>query len=334
MWRHTAAMAACMSLLGWGEASSAICTARLAPPRVATNDLTVTYFGVTTLMISDGDERLLVDGFFSRPRTRPLITGRIGSDSKAVRDGLGEGQPPILAILTAHAHHDHALDVAAVATIETSTITLGTPSVARLVEGQGAPPERICVAQEGQRVQLGAYAVTAFYTPHGPSPFFLRWLLDHPLQRPIPSRAWFGRFKDDRNLSFLIEYGSRRVLVIPSAGLNTLARLDADTVFLGIGRLGKMSDADASAYLRGAVSPKTRTLVPIHWDRFTTPLFNPLKPSPRVLDDVAAGIEAVCDFAKNRSEMAVLRIDAGGTLTLPLNGTAIGSENVDEPCRR
>jgi hypothetical protein len=47
----------------------------------------------------------------------------------------------------------------------------------------------------------------------------------------------------------------------------------------------------AAGYWRAVVEPVSpRCVIPIHWDDFTLPLFAPLEPSPRLLDDVPASM--------------------------------------------
>src|SRR5690606_14670139 len=108
--------------------------------------LSITYYGTSTLMFSDGRSRLLIDGFFTRPSFGTLVTSRLTSASGAIDRGLGSRDLPIVAILVAHAHHDHAMDAAAIAHRETAAeaVVVGTPSVRRLVTDQGVESERAC----------------------------------------------------------------------------------------------------------------------------------------------------------------------------------------------
>jgi L-ascorbate metabolism protein UlaG (beta-lactamase superfamily) len=266
-------------------------------------------------MFSDGQSRLLVDGFFTRPSVPSLLFRAIDSDPSKVHQGLGEGQPPVLAILTAHAHHDHALDVAAIADGQKQAIVVGTPSVSRLVQARHVSPDRVCVPADGQRLRFGPYTVTPLYVPHGSTAFFLSWILDHRLNRDLPGPAWFGSYKDNRNLSYLIEYGERRILVHPSAGTPPTV-VEAETVFLGLGRVGRISETKARAYWDATVHTGAAVVVPIHWDQFTTELDQPLINTTWLLDDVKKGRRRVCGYAKDRPHLSMVRLDAGEQLIL------------------
>jgi L-ascorbate metabolism protein UlaG (beta-lactamase superfamily) len=277
-------------------------------------------------MFSDGKDRLLIDGFFSRPSAWRLLLLPIGPDKKRIEQELGNRPPNVVAILTAHAHHDHALDTAAVAFKEQRAVVVGTPSVAKLVGDRGTPHSRTCVPIDGKPMKFGPYTVTAYDVPHGPSSPFLKRILDHPLTQKLDGPAWFGSYKDDKNLSFLIEHGSQRIFVNPSAEPVRGGAPVAQTVFLGIGRLGSMSDTEADAYWDGTVRTAGTTVIPIHWDRFTTPVGKPFGKSPRFLDDTVKGEGHVCRLARSRRVATVLRMDSLATLVLrPSNPPSLGA---------
>lgn len=279
-------------------------------------------------MFSDGEHRLLVDGFFSRPDAKRLLFTRIDSDPDRVDRGLGAEAHSVRAVLTAHAHHDHALDTAVVMAKAPNAILVGTPAVAKLARDRKTPAERICVARPGERMIFGPYTVRAYYTPHGPNPFFLRWLLDHPLRKTLAGPARFWSYKDDQNLSFLIEHGDREILVHPSSGLPTTP-FDVPVVFLGLGRVGKMREDDAHAYWRATVGSRTATVIPIHWDQFTTDLGQPLVKSPWPLDNVDRARRRICRYALEGDPIAVRGMDAMEVLRLRSEGAA-GAGAVDD----
>ena len=59
--------------------------------------LTVTFVGVSTLLLDDGESALLVDGFFSRPGLARVALGRLSPDLPRIdaalaRLGLGPGR--------------------------------------------------------------------------------------------------------------------------------------------------------------------------------------------------------------------------------------------------
>lgn len=284
-------------------------------PRPGAGPLTVTFHGVSTLMFSDGRDRLLIDGFFSRPALGQLLFAPLVPDRDRVERGLGAG-PPVRAVLVAHAHHDHAMDVSTVAQFEPGAIIVGTPSVQRMVHDQGIAPQRSCVP-DGAPFTFGAYRVWAVEAPHGPSPWPLPLILDHPLTRSLATPAWFGAYKDNRNLSFIIQHEGLRILVHPSAGRKDLRTRAVDVAFIGLARVGRLSGEDAEAYFSDVIGPRTHTVFPIHWDQFTTPPGTPLRPLPPPLDNVPEGLRRLCVFAADHPRRPkVIRLQAGASVLL------------------
>lgn len=292
--------------------------------RPAPGPLTVTYFGTSTLLFSDGRDRILIDGFFSRPGLGALLTSALVPDEAAIRQGLGESQLPLRAVLAAHGHHDHAMDVPQILRDRPEAVVVGTPAVHRLVQSQGTAPNRLCQGSEREPLSFGAFRVWAYDVEHGPSPAPLRWLLDRPPERDISGPAWFGAYKDDQNLSFLIEHQGRRILVHPSAGVRDLAGLNAEVVFLGLAGVGKMSEPDATAYFEAVLGPRTVRIIPIHWDRFTTPLGEPLQAIPWPLDDISRGFSLLCGHPVGNGERVLIRMDAGTTMAVWDSQTSAG----------
>src|ERR1700682_567496 len=60
---------------------------RMAPPDGSDAVLTVTFFGVATLLVDDGDSALMTDGFFSGPASLPVGLGAL-----PLRDGRAAGR--------------------------------------------------------------------------------------------------------------------------------------------------------------------------------------------------------------------------------------------------
>src|SRR3954451_22475756 len=82
----------------------------------ATGRLGVTFLGVASLLIDDGETRLLTDGFFSRPSLAKVALGRIAPDHDRIDAVLARaGIDRLAAVLPVHTHFDHAMDSAVVA---------------------------------------------------------------------------------------------------------------------------------------------------------------------------------------------------------------------------
>ena len=85
------------------------------PAATADSPLTVTWAGVTTLLIDDGMSALMTDGFFSRPKLAdlgsPIAPSLPRIDGCLARLGVDR----LDAVLPVHTHFDHAMDSAVVA---------------------------------------------------------------------------------------------------------------------------------------------------------------------------------------------------------------------------
>jgi hypothetical protein len=114
----------------------------------------------------------------------------------------------------------------------------------------------------------------------------------------------------------------RRILVHPSSGKRDLSGLGTDTVFLGVGRLGVMEEGEAQTYWNAMVGREVTTVVPIHWDQFTTRVGQPLRPTTRLLDNVEAGLGRVRSHASRSPALQVVMMDAGDALDIPPVGQA------------
>lgn len=130
------------------------------PDSTSESPLTVTWMGVSTLLVDDGTTALLTDGFFSRPNlievgARKLRPSPSRIDAALARAGIDR----LEAVLPVHTHYDHAMDSAAVAQ-RTGARVIGGRSAANIARGGGLPDDRIVIATPGMEVDLGNFGVT------------------------------------------------------------------------------------------------------------------------------------------------------------------------------
>ena len=110
----------------------------------ADGDLSVTFLGVSGLLLDDGESAVMVDGYFSRPPLwkvllRPLAPDVRRIDAALGRLGLGPGGRPLAAVAPVHTHFDHALDVAVVAG-RTDAVLVGGRSAATSASAAASTP--------------------------------------------------------------------------------------------------------------------------------------------------------------------------------------------------
>src|SRR3954453_23299307 len=84
------------------------------PP--AAGPLGVTFLGVASLLLDDGETRLMTDGFFSRPGLAKVALGKVAPDLGRIDAVLARvGVDRLAAVVPVHSHFDHAMDSAVVA---------------------------------------------------------------------------------------------------------------------------------------------------------------------------------------------------------------------------
>ncbi|UUO02461.1 MBL fold metallo-hydrolase [Mycolicibacterium novocastrense] len=276
-------------------------------PATASTPLTVTWAGVTTLLIDDGESALLTDGFFSRPSLREVGLRRLSPSEPRIDGCLARLRIDRLeAVLPVHTHYDHAMDSAVVAE-RTGARLVGGRSAAHVARGHGLPQDRIEVVNPGDPIALGTYEVTLLEGNHCPPDRF-----PGEITRPVIPPVRVSAYRCGEAWSTIVHHrpSDRRLLIVGSAGYvpGALAGQRADVVYLGVGQLGLQPEHYLREYWHETVrTVGARRVVLIHWDDFFRPLHQPLRPLPYVADDLDVSMRVLSRLAH----------DDGVTLHLP-----------------
>jgi L-ascorbate metabolism protein UlaG (beta-lactamase superfamily) len=258
--------------------------------------LRVVWMGVTTILLDDGETAIMTDGFFTRPGRLTCLLGKTQPDDARISYALDKsGVGKLAAVLTAHSHHDHAMDSPEVAR-RTGALLIGSESTRNIADGLDFPGDRFRVISGGETFTFGRFKIIVIKSPHSPDGLFMG-----NITAPLRPPARISEYREGGNYSFLIEHDGHRILIHPSANYSPgfLKDVKADVIFLGIGKLGKMDEGFAEDYWREVVrATGAKVIVPIHWDDFTIPLDEPLQPMPPLLDDFEGGIKTVLRLAK------------------------------------
>jgi L-ascorbate metabolism protein UlaG (beta-lactamase superfamily) len=257
---------------------------RLPPDDAAAGPgVRVTFLGVSTVLVTDGETALLTDGFFTRPGLLRTVLGRVAPDPERIARTLARaGATRLAAVVVVHSHYDHALDAPEVAR-QTGALLVGSASTANVGRGWGLPEDRLRVPRSGEALRFGAFEVTLVASRHFPHGMAMGEITS-PLVPPARATA----YREGGSFSVLIAHPRGRLLVQGSAGWipDALREERADVVLLGVGALGTKDTPYMEAYYREVVEAVgARLVVPIHWDDFTRPLDEPLVPMPRLVDD-------------------------------------------------
>lgn len=320
-----------------GNATSGRCSAVPAgatpgtPSVVASGGLRLRYFGASSVLISDSEGwSILVDGFFSRPSVSRLIIGA-EPDPRRIASGVAlMGDAKVLAILVAHAHHDHAMDAGAVADALASRpraggcpAVHGSPGAARIASAGGRRCTDFQTLQDDHPMCIGPFEVRALSTPHTESPLNLPGAVSRNFSFP----AQLFDFKLDGNFSFFVAHAQGRVLIVPSAGLRPAGYpgIEADTVLLGVGGIGgwigRREALLRDLWTQAVEATAARLVVPIHWDDMTEPLVDKngvarLFPAPRYLGDIEWTMKLLNALARAGNKQ-VLIAPAANEVALP-----------------
>lgn len=251
----------------------------LPPMASPENRLTARFFGVSTVLLSDGRSAVMTDGFFSRPALiqalAPLRPNIDAIDKALARGKVGT----VEAVLVPHSHFDHALDSATVAT-RTGATVVGSLSTCRILRAEGFPQDRTRLVGGGEQFQFGSFKVRVFHAKHTPPPPFPIPALNHEVDPGFTVPARITEYEEGGTYSFLVEHDGRTVLIHSSTnfvpGLYDGVR--ADVVFLGVALLARQGRDFANDYWKHVVQATgARLVIPVHWDDYKRPLDQPLK---------------------------------------------------------
>lgn len=256
-------------------------------PAAGPAPLTITWAGVTTLLIDDGTSAIMTDGFFSRPSLLRVGLGRIAPSAPRIDGCLARlGVRTLAAVLPVHTHFDHAMDSAVVAD-RTGAQLVGGASVTHLGH------DRTVVATPGNPECLGAFDVTLIAGEHCPPDRF-PGSITAPVHPPVRASA----YRCGEAWSTLVHHrpSDRRLLIVGSAGFvpGALAGQHAEVVYLGVGQLGRQPERYLVDYWTETVrTVGARRVVLIHWDDFFRPLDAPLRALPYAADDLDASMRVL-----------------------------------------
>ncbi|MCW1960172.1 MAG: MBL fold metallo-hydrolase [Mycobacterium sp.] len=260
--------------------------------------LTVTWMGVSTLLVDDGSSALLTDGFFSRPSLLEVGLRKLTPSAARIEEALDRaGIRRLAAVLPVHTHYDHALDSAAVAE-RTGALIVGGESAANIGRGQGLSENRIVVATPGTTLTLGAFDVTLINSDHCPPDRF-----PGSIAAPVVPPAKASAYRCGEAWSTLVVHrpSGRRLLIQGSAGFvpGALAGRQAEVAYLGIGQLGVQPERYIRQYWNETVrTVGAKRVVLIHWDDFFRPLSAPLRALPYAGDDLDVSMRVLTALAE------------------------------------
>lgn len=283
----------------------------------AQGNVTVRFFGTSSMVFSDGETNIMIDGWFTRPSTLAIAVGKVEPDVAAIEDGLSRlRNPKIAALVVVHSHIDHAMDVAEVAK-RTQALLVGSESTANIGRGGGLPERQIKVVQDGETLLFGNFAVTMIASRHflPSNAALLAGVEAHPtIDEPLVPPASNYAYREGVTYSVLIEHTAGNALIQSSAGFKegSLKDLDVDTVYLGVGFLASQTADYQDSYWREVVTlTQPEGIYIIHWDSFSYPIAEidnwPVPPNRLWNDLFGMRAEEGISYALGRADAAGIR---------------------------
>src|SRR5262245_21740773 len=244
----------------------------------------VTFLGVSTLLIDDGAEAIVIDGYFTRPQTSSgssTVTpdgGKIDTalQTAQVTTATTTGTLTRAAVVVNHSHFDHAMDAPEVAN-KTGALLVGSTTTANIGRGRTVPvPEdrlrifndtgesRFCLARfRVTAVPTGHLQLTLFPTPSG------------VINTPTNPTTVNG-YVEGGTWAIFVQRRGRTMMVQGSAGFapGALQGRQADVVYLAVAGLSSLLPDSASYWDETVGMVMPRRIFPIHWDRLGGDLTN------------------------------------------------------------
>jgi len=234
----------------------------------APGEVRVSFLGVATLLIEDGETAILTDGYFSRPNLWQILYGKVTPDMDAITRGLRQaGVTRLAAVIPVHSHYDHAMDSPEVAK-RTGAVLIGSESSANIGRGWGLAEAQIRLAKTGEPMQFGKFTVTLYPSRHAPTGF-----TGGEIARPLKPPVGAFDYKEGASYAILVRHGNKSFLINGSAGFEPGALKDvrADVVFLGTGGIGNFDAQHEQNYWNEVVrGTGAKRVIAIHWDDFMT----------------------------------------------------------------
>ena len=153
---------------------------------------------------------------------------------------------------------------------------------------------------------FGRFRVTMIRSRHFPHGMAMG-----EIRSPLVPPARATDYLEGGSYSVLIEHDGKSLLVHASAGSleGALAAYHADVVLLGIAGLGTRDGDYRRTYWRDVVEAVgARRVIPIHFDDFSLPLDEALRPMPRLLDDFEASMRFLLKSEKGGLDIRMLPV--------------------------
>ena len=276
----------------------------------ATDMVTVTWLGTSSLLFDDRETQILIDGNFTRLNPCKIaLFLPVSSDIATINYALAEFRMDRLAaIVPVHSHFDHAMDVGHVAN-RTNAVILGSESTANIARGAQVPVDQYQILAEGETRQFGDFTIRLLASRHAPikpggeGPWF-PGTIDEPLRQPASVHEW----KEGVVWSVFIGHPRGTTLIQGSGGFieGKLEGQSADVVMLGIAGLVGLGKEYVTKFWNETIPATGATrIMAIHYDDFTAP-FGEVRLFPDAVENIVITTGWIDEIVKeNGAEITI-----------------------------
>lgn len=234
-----------------------------APADLSDGGLSLRFLGVSGYEVSDGVTTVLLDPTPTRPPPLSLLFPLDPDEALGAKEC-----PKADLILVNHTHHDHALDVPAIAR-RTGALVAGSQNTVNLARSRGVPEAKTRVVKAGERFTVGTFTIDVGRSRHTRIAG-----MSEPMSGSVPvdaGRLWFWQYALDETLFFRLEANGTSVWWHPTStwadGEIPSTAPPAGTLIVGV--TGESQTAEKARGLLGAT--RAKYVLPTHYDNFFQP---------------------------------------------------------------
>ncbi|WP_105360396.1 MBL fold metallo-hydrolase [Corynebacterium camporealensis] len=212
-----------------------------------------TFYGTSSVHITDGISDIFVDAFLSRPSVKELALGKLTPNDEAIDWALRRGGVEKLdALFVAHSHHDHLMDAPRVVS-RLGGVMYGSRSSLNYGRGEGLEESAMSEIAGGSVVQVGDFTVSVIEAPHSPGN-----IAPGVIKRAIASPCHALEFKDGGCFVFHVAHPQAPSWFCP-------ARI---TVLVFLTACVRTWSTSALVHSDGNLSTSDRPTGPTPWPRY------------------------------------------------------------------
>ncbi len=239
----------------------------------APGDVCFRWLGAAGFEVEARGQRMLIDPYVSRHNMRSTLFGRLSPDLAAVREHIDRAD----VILAGHSHHDHAMDIGAIA-CHTGAKVYGSESALHLARLDGAVPEQLGQVAAGDVVDHGPFRIRVLRSIHG-KVFAGRMPMPGRIGDPKgPLRL--NQFRVGATFGLHVDVGGVSFFHLGSADFVEAALHDVRCDVLLLCIVGRQGSPRFVERILRTLRPKL--VLPCHWDNFFLPFDHPARVIPKV----------------------------------------------------